>query len=503
MSAPPSPSGDPGRRREDAGLFAPLIALTLSLFVARLVAGGVLHLTEDEAYYRLWAQAPALGYYDHPPMIAWWIWLGVHLAGDSPLGVRLLPILAGVVPTGLVVDLARLAGASPRERVRAGIWYNSMILVAAGGFLAVPDAPAALFWSVSLWATFRALRVDGLLWWLLAGLAAGLACLSKYSALFLGLGILVWLLASQDGRRRLASPGPWLALVVASGVFSLNVGWNATHQWLTFAKQFGRVAPHTFAPRFFPELMVSQLLLLNPLLAVYLWRPGRGSNSVGGGGWPFLLTALPFVLYLALHSLHDRVQAHWPAPVYAGLAIAAAFGASRVGGFGRRLRWSVPVLGASVTALAASVCVLPTLGVRLPVDPLGPVRGWPAFARQLDGLRRTNGASWVGTMSYGLAAQLADEPLLSAPILQVSERARWRNGVSAGAPDVSKPGILVDLPRRIDMAALRRCFAHVQPIEPIVRGSDAPPLRGRLYAVILVSGPTRDLPQDGCGVAMP
>ena len=50
-------------------------------------------LTEDEAYYRLWSMKPAFGYFDHPPMIAWLIWLGRHIAGDGPLGVRLVPIL--------------------------------------------------------------------------------------------------------------------------------------------------------------------------------------------------------------------------------------------------------------------------------------------------------------------------------------------------------------------------------------------------------------------------
>jgi hypothetical protein len=37
-----------------------------------------------------------------------------------------------------------------------------------------------------------------------------------------------------------------------------------------------------------------------------------------------LVTALPLGLYLALHALHDRVQAHWPATIFAAFALAAA-----------------------------------------------------------------------------------------------------------------------------------------------------------------------------------
>src|SRR5215469_14923868 len=101
------------RSRSGEGATPPagLIGVILAVLILRLIVAGLTHLTEDEAYYRLWSMAPALGYYDHPPMIAWWIWLGRRLAGDTPLGIRLLPIVAGVVTSLIVFDMARLAGA--------------------------------------------------------------------------------------------------------------------------------------------------------------------------------------------------------------------------------------------------------------------------------------------------------------------------------------------------------------------------------------------------------
>nr|QQZ49443.1 hypothetical protein JKL49_20970 [Phenylobacterium glaciei] len=55
------------------GVQREIIAIILGLTFLRLVAARWIHLTEDEAYYRLWAQQLHFGYYDHPPMIAWWI----------------------------------------------------------------------------------------------------------------------------------------------------------------------------------------------------------------------------------------------------------------------------------------------------------------------------------------------------------------------------------------------------------------------------------------------
>ena len=125
-----------------------------------------------------------------------------------------------------------------------------MPLVAAGGLLTVPDAPAALFWTMTLWLVFRALTANGAGWWVAAGLAAGLATLSKYSALFLGPGLFLWLVSTPRGRASLRTPGPWIALAVAASLFALNVWWNETHHWASILKQFGRITPHRLAPRY-------------------------------------------------------------------------------------------------------------------------------------------------------------------------------------------------------------------------------------------------------------
>jgi len=463
-----------------------------------------MHLTEDEAYYRLWSLAPAFGYYDHPPMIAWWIWLGRHAAGDTPLGVRLLPILASAAIGFLAFDLARLAGADFPTARRAGVWYNAMLLVLAGGFLAVPDAPAALFWTASLWCALRAERASSIPWWLAAGATAGLAVLSKYSALFLAPGILLWLAWTPKGRAELRKPGPWLAAVLAMALFSLNVAWNASHHWLTFAKQFGRIAPTRLAPRYLIEFILTQALLVNPLIALFIvraltasgWSARAKTDRPEVTIWPFVATSAPFVAYLLIHGLHDRVQAHWPAPVYPALAIVAAEGAERVAGWPgwAKLRLAAPMFGFGVCAALLVYFSLPP-GVGGLIDLAKLVRGWPAFAGRLEGLRIQQGAGWIGTESYGLAAELADEPAIRAPILQIRERERYE-GLATVAPDVSRPGLLVDLPRRIDLAALRQCFGRVNPVGTIARG--APGEARTPYAVIEVSAPRRDIVGAGC-----
>ena len=477
-----------------------LLLLVLALTGVRLIAAAGIHLTEDEAYYRLWAQHLQLGYLDHPPMIAWWIRAGEALFGDTPLGVRLAPVLASGLSSWLIGELARTLGADGRTAFRAALWYNATLTVCLGGMLAIPDAPASLFWTLTLWTLARFWASRRPVWWLAAGLAAGLAVMSKYSALFLAPGVLLWLLAVPGGPAELRKPGPWAAAAIAAAVFSANVVWNAQHQWITFAKQFGRIAPHGVSPGHVAELIGEQLLLFTPLLAVFAalgvrqaWRERRDPGAV-----QLMLpvaTSAPFAAYLLLHSLHDRVQAHWPVPLFGALALCAAVAAGRLGEtrLWKGLRIAAPALGFVVAACAFVLAASPRplLGR---IDPTLALRGWPGFAAEIEAVRTRSGAAWVGTESYGVFSQLNVEHR-SAPLLEVVERDRYW-ATDPGEPDFSKPGLIVDLSRRMKVFDVMRCFRSVTPAAELKRAGG--PGHNQRYTAYLVSGPKRDVWIIGC-----
>ncbi|HXQ15188.1 MAG TPA: glycosyltransferase family 39 protein [Caulobacteraceae bacterium] len=488
MSAPISASGS------RAGTWsltpaAALVAVVLAATAVRLVAGALVPLTEDEAYYRLWSMRPAFGYLDHPPMIAWQVWLGRHVAGDNPLGVRLIPTLATAATSFIAFDVARLTGLGERVAARAGIWLNATLLVGFAGGLAVPDAPNALFWIATLWCAWRAMQKSGA-WWLAAGVAAGLACLSKYSALFLAPGVLLWLALSVEGRRQLRTPWPWLAAVIAAAIFAPNVAWNAEHGWMTFAKQFGRARPDGFAPQFLGKLLIDQFVLLNPLIAVFIGVAIRRRAA-----WPLLAVSAPFAAYLAFHGLHDAVQGQWPAPLYPLLAIAAAAAAEDATGWFVAVRSAAAPVGLAVSAALLGFLIAPA-DAGLPFrDPLAPYRDWPAFSAALERERVAAGAAWVGAPTYGVAAQLAALPQLRAPATQIFQRERYTFETPGERADFTRPGLVVVPARNPAGALLPLCFAKVDALAPIGRG------QGRstaAYAVYRVAEPRRDVERQGC-----
>jgi hypothetical protein len=188
-------------------------------------------------------------------------------------------------------------------------------------------------------------------WWLGAGLCAGLALLSKYSAILVLFGAAMAVLAHPTHRGWLLHPQSWVAMALAVMLFSPVIVWNADHHWCSLAFQGGRalgIQWHPFAP-----LMIlggESLYLLPwiwlPLMValVTAWRRGRTD-------WPSWLLAcsgtLPVVLF-ALIGLwsQSRVLFHWAVPGYLVLyPLLGATLARRARTSGRTLRWIAATSG--------------------------------------------------------------------------------------------------------------------------------------------------------------
>ena len=65
-----------------------LVLLWLGVWwIANLVQAGFTELANDEAYYHMFAERLAWGYFDHPPVTALLVWAGERLFGGE-LGVQ-------------------------------------------------------------------------------------------------------------------------------------------------------------------------------------------------------------------------------------------------------------------------------------------------------------------------------------------------------------------------------------------------------------------------------
>src|ERR1700748_819645 len=242
------------------------ILTILALVLLRLVVAAWTPLTFDEAYYWMWSKHLAGGYYDHPPMMAVVIRAGTMIAGDNEFGVRLVSILLALPMSFAVYRSSVILFGGERVAASATILLNVTLMAAVGTLIVTPDSPLLVASSFVLFFLAKVLETGRGAWWLAVGAAVGAALLSKYTAMFFGPAILIWLVAVPKLRRWFASPWPYLGGLVALAIFAPVILWNADHYLGSFIKQIGRARIEDFRPAFIAELIPTQIAFATPLV---------------------------------------------------------------------------------------------------------------------------------------------------------------------------------------------------------------------------------------------
>ena len=172
----------------------------------RLIYASVIDLRTDEAYYWTWSKENALSFLDHPPVIAWFIRFGTAIFGDTNLGVRFAGILAMLVTQLLLADIVRRVTHDFRAIVLAVLLPEAALYYGLLMAKVSPDVALIPFAVAMMWALVRLNESNDARWWLAAGVFAGLALLSKFTAVMLLPAVLAFMLVPDWRRRWLSSP---------------------------------------------------------------------------------------------------------------------------------------------------------------------------------------------------------------------------------------------------------------------------------------------------------
>lgn len=315
------------------------IAWTVLVGLLKLVLGVILPLTADESYYWVWSQHLDFGYFDHPPMVAWLFGLGslLHLHD----GVRIPAILIGHL-TILIWAVILSGFLPPKKRL---LWLGLFVmcpLTGFGGIIVTPDLPLILFWSLSLLFLQRILRGGKDSDFAGLGIALGLGFCSKYQIVLLPLSLLTLVGVAEVRRSLLRAP---LLLTYLCGLLASApvLGWNAQHQWASFAFQIAHgFSAEKFSWRWPVEYLAGETLLIFPTV---LWA----ARKIQTQGKPLVLLLavsgfLP-VLFFAISSLRAPTELNWPAMGFPAIFAVAAIGISRRQFLSQFIFWIMIELG--------------------------------------------------------------------------------------------------------------------------------------------------------------
>jgi 4-amino-4-deoxy-L-arabinose transferase-like glycosyltransferase len=298
-----------------------LVWLILGGTAFRLIMAGALGLGIDESYVVAAGRTFHLGYFDHPPLV-WWLSAGItKLTGSEAAWVVRLPFIAlAALSTWLMYRLTALLFSE-----RAGLWaaiaftLSPVLGVTSGGWV-LPDGPLDCSLLAAAYCLVKALQGRGWAWWLGAGICAGLAMMSKYTAALVLAGAVVAIITQPAHRHWLARPQPYVAALLALLLFLPELIWNAQHHWASFAFQGDRAATRRFRPFGPLATLAGEALFLLPWIWVGLilnfWRGLRAGPSAWGAWLLCWLAFVPVVLFVVISFWSSGVLFHWAAPGY-------------------------------------------------------------------------------------------------------------------------------------------------------------------------------------------
>lgn len=336
-----------------------LVLLWLGVWwIANLVQAGFTELANDEAYYHMFAERLAWGYFDHPPVTALLVWAGERLFGGE-LGVRFFFTVLQPLYLWILWRLIRPADAGRRDAALFVVVSAATLMLQLYGFIAVPDGPLMLTAALFL-LTFKGFTEGRRMAWLWMGVAMALMAYSKYH------GALVVLFAlAVTPPRQFLRPTLYLSALVAAVLLVPHLVWQYDHGWASFAYHLsGRNS--VFKPNYVVEFLTNMLVVFNPFfvpLYVQAWRKVKPQTPVGRA---LKLLPVAFIVFFLLSSLRGYVQPQWVIVACFGLIYVLFTYARRHPRTRRYVMWAGGVTIALI-ALVRLEMIFNPLGIRFEV----------------------------------------------------------------------------------------------------------------------------------------
>ena len=306
-------------------------------FIVNLLQGIFTEIQEDEAYYALYGEHLAWGYFDHPPMVGLMTFLS-SIFFSGTLGVRFFTIIASclslwviwLIANGRPFDPSTNSGTSGLrnlndiktkvvEPVETPTSKNivlfftlacSIVMFNIYGFVTTPDVGLILFSALFLLVYQRYLAESTWPRALLMGVLMACMIYSKYHAfLFLGLMVLSNLKLLKDGKF-------YVACLVALALLMPHILWQINADFPSFKYHLSQRS-EPFRWSYLLEYLPNQLLIFNPLTfgaVVYVLIPPaplkRGTPAgVFERGLKFIL--IGFFFFFWLMAFRGHVEPHW------------------------------------------------------------------------------------------------------------------------------------------------------------------------------------------------
>lgn len=272
-------------------------------FLLNLFQAIYTEIMNDEAYYAFWGKYLDWGYFDHPPMVALFTYLGSLLFPHN-LGVRFVTVVTQLATLILVWKTTGLRLNSNRIVVRFFAFAASIVMFSVYGFVTTPDVPLLFFAALFLFAYRLFLKQDNLFNCLMLTVAMTGMIYSKYHAgLFIALVVL-------SNLKLLLNYRFWLAGFLSAILLLPHICWQIQHEFPGFQYHlYDRSS--AFKWKFFFDYWPNQLAVFNPftLVAVAWALFSKRKIEVFDRALYFIIVG--FILFFWGITFRGHVEPHW------------------------------------------------------------------------------------------------------------------------------------------------------------------------------------------------
>ena len=285
--------------------------------IVRAVLAAWLEFGNDEVYYWTYALYPDWSHFDHPPMVGWVIQLfSLNLLLDSEFFIRLASVVFMTANTYIIYRIGKDIKDAQTGFYAALLFTASIYAFVITGIFIMPDTPLMLFWLLAFWMAVKAEKKQNLV---LFGLFAGLAMLSKYSGVFLWVGMGLYILIFN--RKQLKNPYLYISLLLSALCCLPILYWNLQNDFISFTFHSERVGGEAINISTFGTELAGEFFYNNPVIFVLaVMAVVAAFKKKIDMDRPtlrlVLCTALPLILVFLGFSLTRPTLPHWNAPAY-------------------------------------------------------------------------------------------------------------------------------------------------------------------------------------------
>jgi hypothetical protein len=271
--------------------------------ILKLVVLILLPLTGDEAYFITWGQDVSMGYYDHPPVIGWLIYL-LSFISEHYYFYRLFAFLTSIFAAYLLYRLI-----CPIKGVEVALLASLVFLLSPlslFSIILVNDVALLLFGLLGFYCFSRTLEKDSYLGAILSGVFFGLCFLSKYLSAPMFIGILLYLIANR-------SRVNWKLVIVGGVVASLfvveNLVFNLQNCWNNIVFNLFSRTDGEFNLTYTALFLASFAFVVPPQGVFRLLKADR--NNIAEVTRQAIYIAVCFFVIFLLVSTFKRIGLHW------------------------------------------------------------------------------------------------------------------------------------------------------------------------------------------------